>query len=79
MTMDIKEFRSRLSNRDITRRDMHKVLASVGVGTVAMHYGPNGAMAENAVDSELTVFTWSGYDIPELHPKYTEQHGTSPQ
>ncbi len=57
---------------------MHKVLASVGVGTVALHYGPNGAMAENAVDGELTVFTCSVYDIPKLHPVYTEKHGISP-
>jgi spermidine/putrescine-binding protein len=77
--MDIQEFRSRLANRDITRRDMHKVLASVGLGTVAMNFGPNGASAQGIVDDELTVFTWSGYDIPELHPKYTEEHGTSPQ
>ncbi|MBT6203330.1 MAG: extracellular solute-binding protein, partial [Rhodospirillaceae bacterium] len=78
MIMDIQEFRSRLANRDITRRDITKVLASVGVGSVAIHYGPNGAMAEEAVDPDLTVFTWSGYDIAELCPDYIEKYQMIP-
>ena len=76
--MDIQEFRSRLANRDITRRQIHKVLASVGVGTVAMRLRPGSAFAQNPVDQDLTVFTWAGYDVPELHTAYTEKHGTSP-
>ena len=34
--MDIREFRSRIANRDISRRDAHKVLASLGLATVAV-------------------------------------------
>ncbi|MDA0218545.1 MAG: hypothetical protein O3B22_03035 [Proteobacteria bacterium] len=67
--MDIQEFRSRLANRDISRRDMHKVLASVGVATAVLGPGAK-AFAQNDVDPDLTVFTWSGYDIPELRPNY---------
>jgi len=76
--MEIGEFRSRLANRDITRRQINKVLASVGVGTVVMRLGGASAFAQNAVDQDLTVFTWSGYDIPEVHPAYTAKYGTSP-
>ena len=76
--MDIQEFRSRLANRDISRRDMHKVLASVGVATAVLGPGAK-AFAQNDVDPDLTVFTWSGYDIPELHPNYIAKYGKSPQ
>ena len=76
--MDIQEFRSRLANRDITRRQMHMVLASVGVGTIAVGTGARGAFADTPIDDELTVFTWAGYDIPELHPGFTAKYGTDP-
>ncbi|WP_202312271.1 extracellular solute-binding protein [Mesorhizobium sp. L-8-10] len=31
-----------------------------------------------AADDSLTIFDWSGYEIPEFHPGYVEKHGASP-
>jgi spermidine/putrescine-binding protein len=31
-----------------------------------------------ADDGELTIFDWSGYEIPEFHPDYVAKHGSSP-
>ncbi|MGO4833378.1 ABC transporter substrate-binding protein, partial [Rhizobiaceae sp. 2RAB30] len=29
-------------------------------------------------DDSLTIFDWSGYEIPEFHPGYVEKYGDSP-
>jgi spermidine/putrescine-binding protein len=31
-----------------------------------------------AADDSLTIFDWSGYEIPEFHPGYVAKHGGSP-
>lgn len=31
-----------------------------------------------AQDQDLTIFDWSGYEIPEFHPGYTAKHSGSP-
>lgn len=31
-----------------------------------------------AADDSLTIFDWSGYEIPEFHPGYVEKYGGSP-
>ena len=54
------------------------MLASVGLATVAMGPGAK-AFAQNEIDSGLTVFTWAGFDVPELYPAYTAEYGTDPQ
>lgn len=36
------------------------------------------ASAGHAADSELTVFDWAGWEIPELIQGYTEKHGKMP-
>ena len=76
--MDIGEFRSRLANHDIDRRQINKVLASVGVGSIMLGFGTKAAFAQNAIDPDLMVFTWAGYDIPETHPAYIEKYGMDP-
>ncbi len=81
--MDLEEFRSRLANHDISRRDINRVLASAGVATVAVplvasHAQDEEDEADYEIDSDLTVFTWSGYDIPELHTSYIDKNGTTP-
>jgi spermidine/putrescine transport system substrate-binding protein len=32
----------------------------------------------HAAGSDLVVFDWAGYELPEFHPKYTEKHGDAP-
>ena len=81
--MDIEEFRSRLANRDISRRDIHKVLASAGIATIAIPIVGSHAQEEDAeqgvleTDDDLMVFTWAGYDLPELHTSCTPATLTS--
>ena len=74
MLMDIQEFRSRLANRDITRRGIAKVLASVGLASVAVPLARNPVAAQSLeADPELMVFTWAGYDIPAFFGSYIEK------
>jgi len=77
--MDVQEFRSRLANHDISRRQVHQVLASVGLATVMLPvvHRPSWAQ-EYETDPDLMVFTWSGYDIPEFAGSYIEKWGKMP-
>lgn len=34
--------------------------------------------ATHAAGSDLIVFDWAGYELPEFHPKYTEKQGDAP-
>jgi spermidine/putrescine transport system substrate-binding protein len=70
--MDKKEFLDRLRSRNLTRRDVNKVLAAAGVGVMSLPLMPGRASAAD----EALYFTWSGYEIPELQPSYVERHGT---
>lgn len=61
--------------RPVGRRDVHRLLASVGLGLVTL---TTPFRSGRAAGQDLQVFTWAGYDIPELHPGYLETHGASP-
>ncbi len=71
--MDIKELKSRLSNRDLTRRQMLEAMTAVGVAMVAMPVLPKLARA----DEPVSYFTWSGYDTPEFYPSYAAKYGNA--
>ncbi len=73
--MDINEFKDKLAAGTMTRREMNKALAAVGLAAVTMPLVPKGARAEE----QAIYFTWSGYDIPELYPGYIEKHGEGPE
>lgn len=72
--MDINAFKDRLAAGRLSRRELNRVLASVGLATVTVPLGSRVARA----DEQASYFTWSGYDIPELFPEYIEKHGTAP-
>lgn len=55
----------------LNRRKLMRLMASVGLGFVAMPMIGRPAAAEG----ELSVLSWSGYDIPEMAPTYYSQHG----
>lgn len=76
--MDIKEFRGRIANHDITRRQAHKALAAVGIVAAAQPILAGAARAHDN-PAELLSYTWAGYEIPELIGSYIEKHGTAPQ
>ena len=58
----------------LTRRQITQALAAAGIVTATM---PVVTRPARAADS-LTVFTWSGYDVPELHQPYIDKYGASP-
>jgi spermidine/putrescine transport system substrate-binding protein len=58
-----------------SRREFLKRAAAVGLAPMAMSLtAPRGSAAAE----EITYFTWSGYELAELHPSYVEKHGKSP-
>jgi len=79
-TMNVSEFRERLANGELSRRDTTKVLASVGVGMASMTFSPSGALAQSEypIDDDLFVFDWGGYELPEFHTSYIDKYQASP-
>lgn len=65
----------RLLTGKMSRRELSRVLAAAGVGLAAMPLAPGRSRAHG----NLTFFTWGGYDIPEVMPKYVEKHGGTPE
>lgn len=58
----------------MTRRDLTKMMAAVGLSFAMM---PVGRQARAAA-GDLTYFTWSGYDLPEFFPSYVTKEGGPP-
>ncbi|MEM7121729.1 MAG: extracellular solute-binding protein [Pseudomonadota bacterium] len=70
--MDLFRMPQRIaSGQKIDRREMMRAMAALGIGVTAVPLLPNGARASDGV----TYFTWSGYEVPELHPQFIEKHG----
>src|SRR5262245_55555956 len=57
-----------------TRRDFNRLLGSAGLALAALPVLNRPARAAG----DLTVYTWAGYDIPELCPKYVQKYGGPP-
>jgi spermidine/putrescine transport system substrate-binding protein len=60
-----------LESRKLNRRGLLKVMASAGIGFLA---APMIGGSADAAD-QLSVLSWSGYDIPDLAPTYYAKHG----
>jgi spermidine/putrescine-binding protein len=74
--MKSKDFKAKLSSGALTRRQMNKMLASVGMVSASMSGLGRSAWAANP---SLQVFTWSGYDSPALHKAFSDKYGSSPE
>jgi len=74
--MNSKDFKAKVGSGMLTRRQMNKLLASLGVISASM---PAIHRSAFAADAELQVFTWSGYDNAEFHEAFTEKYGGSPK
>ena len=72
--MDAKQFLRDLTDGKLSRRDVMTALSAVGVASVSVPMLRRPALA----DGDLTVFTWSGYELPEFYTAYTEKYGTDP-
>ena len=61
-------------SRGLSRRAFARALAAVGLGFVTIPVWTRRARAAG----EVTVFTWAGYEVPELHQAYVEKYGGPP-
>jgi len=73
---DVQRFIDDFKRGRVSRRDVGKALASVGLATTLTPIGRGKAMA--AGDEDPVCFTWSGYEVPEMHQEYIDKYGESP-
>lgn len=72
--MNRNELLDRLAGGRLSRRDFGRALAAAGVAVAALPVIGRPARAE----ADLTVFGWSGYEVPELYPSFMEKYGQAP-
>ena len=65
-----------LATGQMSRRKFNQSLMALDATMVMMPVGSRSAFA--ASDDHPTVFTWEGWDVPELHQPYLAKHGESP-
>ena len=65
-----------LATGQMSRRQFNQSLMALGATMVMMPAGSRSAFA--ASGDHPTVFTWEGWDVPELHQPYLAKHGESP-
>lgn len=65
-----------LATGKMSRRQFNQSLVALGATMVMMPVGSRSAFAGS--DDHPTVFTWEGWDVPELHQSYLAKHGESP-
>jgi spermidine/putrescine transport system substrate-binding protein len=56
----------------VSRRELNAAMTGLGLATVAVPLV--GGKARAAADM-VEYFTWSGYEVPELHPAFVEKYG----
>jgi len=74
MKFNAKEFKNKIINGDMTRREFTKTLAAVGLTTAMMPMIPGKANAAG----KINYFTWGGYDDPAFFKHYQEKYGELP-
>ncbi len=72
--MDTKQFLRDLADGKLSRRDIMTAMSAVGLASVSMPVLRRPAAAAG----DLTVFTWSGYELPEFYEAYTAKYGSDP-
>lgn len=70
------ELIEQLATGKMTRRKFSRLLASVGIATVTFPVWTGRASA--ATEDHPTIFTWEGFNSPELHMHYSDKYGESP-
>lgn len=66
----------RIADGGLSRRDFHRMLGALGLGLVTV---VGRARPGAAAPQDLVVFTWAGYDAPQMYQSFAEKHGTAPQ
>ena len=70
-----KEAIAALRQGKLSRRELNRALAAVGLSFAAMPLTTRSSHAAG----KLTFFTWGGYDVPEAAPQYVAKHGGPPE
>jgi spermidine/putrescine-binding protein len=65
-----------LATGKMSRRQFNQKLIALGATMVTIPLGSK--MANAGSDDHPTVFTWEGWEVPELHQPYIGKHGQSP-
>ena len=71
--MDVNAFKDRLRGGKLSRRQLQGALGAAGLTALAMPLSPARAA------TDLTLFEWNGYELPEFHPEYTARYGGEPE
>lgn len=74
---DVERFKQKLANGEISRRQLGKILAAAGLVTTVAPLASRALAAD--AEGEAVVYTWAGYDIPEMYPPYVEKYGRAPE
>lgn len=72
--LNVEKLLKKIRQGKISRREFVATAAAAGVAIVATPVGTAPARAAGS----LNYFTWSGYEVPELHQAYIDKHGGSP-
>ena len=72
---NVEKFFKKVRRREISRREFAATAAAAGLAIVAMPVG--GARAVQG--KMINYFTWSGYEVPELHRRFIDKYGSSPE
>tara|TARA_B100000676_G_scaffold274556_1_gene294121 strand:+ start:7781 stop:8905 length:1125 start_codon:yes stop_codon:yes gene_type:complete len=71
----VEKLQNQLIHGRISRRNFVQATALAGLAPVASSMAPSAVRADA---SDLNYFTWSGYEVPELHQSYIDKYGGSP-
>ncbi len=74
--MDVIDQLNAVRRGELSRRAFNRSLLGLGIATTMMPMFPRRPMAQDG--SHATMFTWGGYDIPELYEDYIAKHGDMP-
>ncbi|MEX0809203.1 MAG: extracellular solute-binding protein [Dongiaceae bacterium] len=73
---DVERFKQKLFSGEISRRQLGKILAAAGIVATTV---PLASRAIRAEEGHPIVYTWAGYDVPDMYPTYVEKYGEAPQ
>ena len=71
---DIVRFIDEIKYGRLDRRQIMRIMAAAGIATVVV---PTGRSAR-AQDDPLMLYTWAGYEVPEMHQEFIDKYGSSP-
>lgn len=73
--MDVIDQLNAVKRGKLSRRAFQRSLLGLGIGVMATPFMPSRAMAEG---EQGTLFTWGGYDVPDLFGAYEAKNGALP-